>query len=168
MKLVPGSFTKRALLVGLIAGSGILAASSFAMSAGGPAGQESCEARHGQAVHAKWEARRAARLSELKEKLKLTPEQQAAWDAFASASQPGLPHAGADRQAMRGEFEKMNTPQRLDRMLAMSDARRARLLERSQTIKAFYAQLSPEQQAVFDAEAKLYPQGEHRHHRFQS
>lgn len=35
MKLIPGSFTKRALMVSLIAGSGILAASSFAMTAGG-------------------------------------------------------------------------------------------------------------------------------------
>jgi len=166
MKLLPGSFTKRALLVGLIAGSGILAASSFAMSAGGPAGKEGCDARHGQAAHAKWEARRAADLSDLKEKLKLTPAQEAAWNTFASATQPGLRHAGADKQAMRGEAEKLNTPQRLDRMLAMSEARRTRMIERSQAIKAFYAQLSPEQKAVFDAE--FIPQRGHGHHRSQS
>ena len=166
MKWIPGSFTKRALMVGLIAGSGILAASSFAMTAGGPAGKEGCDARHGQAAHAKWEARRAAHLSELKEKLKLTPGQEAAWNTFASATQPGLRHAGAGRQAMRDEAEKLNTPQRLDRMLAMSEARRTRMIERSQAIKAFYAQLSPEQKAVFDAE--FIPQRGHGHHRFQS
>ena len=168
MKLIPGSFTKRALMVGLIAGSGALAVSSFAMPAGDPTGKQGCEAHHGQAAHAKSEARRAAHLSELKEKLKLRPDQEAAWNAFASTTQPGMRRMGADRQAMRGEFEKLNTPQRLDRMLAMSDAHRARMLARSQAIKAFYAQLSPAQQSVFDAEAKFGPRGEPGHHRFQS
>ena len=168
MKLIPGSFTKRALMAGLIAGSGILAVSSFAMPAGGPAGKEGCEARHGQADHAKWEARRAAHLTELKEKLKLRPDQEAAWNTYTSATQPGVRQAGADRQAMRGEFEKLNTPQRLDRMQAMSEVRRTRMLERTQAIKAFYAQLSPAQQSVFDAEAKFGPRGEPGHHRFQS
>lgn len=166
MKLIPGSFTKRVLMVGLIAGSGILAASSFAMTAGGPAGKDGCEAFHGQEAHAKWEARRAEHLSELKEKLKLRPDQEVAWNTFASATQPGMRRAGADRQAMRGEFEKLNTPQRLDRMLAMSELRRTRMLERTQAIKAFYAQLSPAQQSVFDAE--FHAQRGAGHHRFQS
>lgn len=161
MKLIQGSFTKRALIVGLIAGSGILAASSFAMTAGDPAGKEGCEARHGQQRHAKGEGFRADRLSGLKEKLKLKSEQEAAWNAFASSAQPGMHRVGADRQAMRGEFEKLNTPQRLDKMLAMSDMRRTKMLERAQVIKAFYAQLTPEQQSVFDAEAKP---GHHRGH----
>jgi len=166
MKLIPGSFTKRALLVGLVAGSGILAASTFAMTDGGGAGKEGCEARHGQAIHAKWEARRAAHLSELKEKLKLSPGQEAAWTTFASGTQPGVRPMGGDRQAMRAEFDKLTTPQRLDRMIAMSEMRRTRMLERSQAIKAFYAELSPEQQKVFDAEFRL--QGGHDRHRFHS
>lgn len=168
MKLIQGSLAKRALIAGLIAGGGILAASSFAMPAGGPANKAGCEARHGHAAHAKWEARRAAHLSELKEKLKLQPGQEAAWNAFASATEPGKRHAGGDRQAMRGEFEKLNTPQRLDRMLALSEAHRTRMLERTQAIKAFYAQLSPEQQGVFDAEAKIIHQPGQGRHRFQS
>ncbi|MHB1084611.1 MAG: Spy/CpxP family protein refolding chaperone [Thiobacillus sp.] len=162
MKLIQGSFTKRALIVGLIAGSGILAASSFAMSAGGPEGKTGCEARHGQQHHAKGKGFRAERLSGLKEKLKLKPEQEAAWNAFTRSAQPGMHRVGADRQAMRGEFEKLNTPQRLDKMLAMSDMRRTKMLERAQVIKAFYAQLTPEQQSVFDAEAK--PGRHHRGH----
>ena len=166
MKLIPGSLTKRALMVGLIAGSGILAASTFAMTGGGTAGKEGCEARHGQAIHAKWEARRAAHLSELKEKLKLSPGQEAAWTSFASAAQPGMHPMRGDRQAMRAEFDKLNTPQRLDRMLALSETRQAKMLERSQAIKAFYAQLNPEQQKVFDAEFRL--QREHGGHHFQS
>lgn len=161
MKMIQGLFTKRALMVGLIAGSGILAASSFAMPAGGPESKAGCEARHGQQAPGKWEEQRAKRLSELKEKLKLAPGQETAWNVFASASQPGMRQMGGDKQAMRGEFAKLNTPQRLDKMLAMSELRRARMVEHSQATKAFYAQLTPAQQGVFDAE--VMP-GRHRGH----
>jgi protein CpxP len=161
MKLIPGSFTKHALMVGLIAGSGILAASSFAMPAGGAEGKAGCEARYGQKGHGNWEEQRAKHLSGLKEKLKLSPEQEAAWNVFASTSQPEMRRMGGDRQAMRGELATLNTPQRLDKMLAMSELRRARMLERSQATKAFYAQLTPAQQGVFDAEAMP---GRHRGH----
>jgi hypothetical protein len=164
MKSIRTSLTKRALMVGLIAGSGILAASSFAMSTGDTAGKPGCEARHGQKDPAKWEARRAERLAGLKAKLKLAPEQEAAWNAFASASQPGMHRMGGDRQAMRDEFARLSTPERLDRMQAMAEMRRVKMAERTEAIKAFYAQLTPEQQKVFDAEAMT---GRHRgqHHR---
>jgi len=167
MKLTQGSFAKRALIAGLIAGSGILAASSFAMPAGGPASKDGCEARHGQEAHGNREENRARHLSGLKENLKLTPAQEAAWNAFASAGQPGM-HQGADRQAMRDEFKKLNTPQRLDKMLAMSELRHGRMVERSQVTKAFYAQLTPEQQAVFDAETTSDRHRGHGRHRHQS
>lgn len=167
MKLIPGSFAKRALVAGLIVGSGVLAASSFAMSAGSPTGKAGCEARYSQKIHAKWEARRAAHLSALKEKLKLDPGQEAAWATFSQATQPGMRHAG-DQQTMRSGFDNLTTPQRLDRMQAVSDTRRARMLERNQAIKAFYTQLNPEQQKVFDAEAMFNPQRAHGHYRGQS
>ncbi len=166
MKSIQGLFAKRALMVALIAGSGILGASAFAMTAAGPGSKWDCEARHGQQFHARWEAHRAAHLSALKEKLKLKPEQEAAWTTFASASQPGEHPMGMDRQAMRGEFAKLTTPQRLDKMLDMADQRHAKMAERAQAIKTFYAQLTPEQQRVFDAEAMpgRHGGGHHRHH----
>jgi len=167
MKLIPTSLTKRALMVALIAGGGILAASSFAMSDGKPAGKAGCEARHGQQVHAKGEARRAEHLSGLKEKLKLAPGQETAWNAFASVSQTGMHRMSGERQAMRAEFDKLSTPQRLDRVLAMSEVHRARMIERAAATKAFYAQLTPEQQKVFDAEA-LPDRRRGQHHRHHS
>jgi protein CpxP len=167
MKSIQGSFAKRALMVGLIAGSGILAASSFAMPAGGAEGKTGCQAGQGQKVDGNWQEQRAKRLSGLKEKLNLTPAQEAAWGAFAGAAQPGM-RQGVDRQAMRAEFAKLNTPQRLDRMQAMSEQRRARMIERSQATKAFYAQLTPAQQGVFDAEAMPGSHRGHGHHRHQS
>jgi protein CpxP len=168
MKLTQGSFTKRALMAALIAGSGLMAASSYAMPAEDPGSNGGCAMKHGQKAHAKQGGHRARHLSELKGKLKLEPGQEAAWNAFSHAGQPGMRHMGGDRKAQRGEFAKLNTPQRLDKMLAMSDARRAKMLERTQATKAFYAQLSPAQQSVFDAEAMPNRHWGHRHHREQS
>lgn len=54
---------------------------------------------------------------------------------------------------------------RLDRMQAMAEVRRARMAERAAAIKAFYAQLTPEQQKVFDAEGlPAAHRGHHRRH----
>lgn len=162
MRNIPTSFGKHALMVALLAGSGILVASSFAMPGAGPAsGQPGCAARGGEQFQSRRQAFHAQRLAGLKDKLKLKPEQEAAWQAFASASQPV--GKGMDRQAMRDEFGKLNAPQRMDRMLVLTDQRRARLVQRAETVKQFYAQLNPEQQSVFDREAMLFRHGKHRH-----
>ncbi len=157
------SFAKRAVLVGLLASSGILAASAYATADRESSGKPGREARHAMKAN-QWEAHHAERMAGLKDKLKLAPEQEAAWNTFAEGSHPGPRHMGADREAMRSEFEKLNTPQRLDRMLAVSEVRRARMAERVAATKAFYAQLSPDQQRVFDAEALPERHRGHRHH----
>lgn len=148
---------RHALWAGLVAGSGLLAAAAFAMPGAtpgaSPGGKAGCEMRQGQAQQGKREAFRARHLAGLKEKLQLQPSQEAAWNAFVQAGQPGPRLAKADREARHEEFQKLSTPERLDHMLAMSDLRRAKMVERAAAVKAFYAQLTPEQQKVFDAEA---------------
>lgn len=153
---------KRVVLAGLIAGGGVLAVSAYAVSGNDPADKPRCA--YGQKGEAGWEAKRAQHMAALKEKLKLAPGQEAAWSKFADASQPGRGKPGMDRKAMRDEFDKLSTPERLDRMQAMSEMRRARMAERAEAIRAFYAQLNPEQQKVFDAEAMPFRhRGHHRH-----
>lgn len=154
--------TKRALLVGLIAGGGVLAASAYAMNDATVDGKPGCEMRHGQAMQARMVERQDKRMADLKEKLKLAPAQAAAWQAFSDAEKPKLQAPGVDRQAMREAYAKMNTPQRLDAMLEKADTRRAQMVARAAVVKTFYAQLTPEQQAVFDAEAMPNP-GHDRH-----
>ncbi len=162
MKSNQGVFAKRVLLAGLIAGSGMLGVSAFAMPEGGAAAKPGCESRQG---HANREAQRAERMSALKAKLQLAPTQEAAWNAFVGAGQSGMKHAGGDRKAMHAEFAKLSTPERLERMQAMSDMRRAKMAERAEAIKAFYTQLTPVQQKVFDAEVMTKRQrGHHGHH----
>lgn len=162
MKSIQSSFSMPVLLVALLAGGGILAATAHALPAGGPDGKPGCEARQWPGPQAR-ETRHAQHLATLKEKLKLAPGQQAAWDAFAAAMQPDMRPAGADRQAMHAEFDKLGTVERTERMTALAETRHARMTERAAAVKAFYAQLTLEQQKVFDAEAM--PQHPHRGHR---
>lgn len=158
--------TKRVVLAALIAGSGVLAASAFAMN-GAADGKPGCEMRHGQAMQAKMGESRDARMAALKEKLKLAPTQTVAWQTFTDANK-AQPHPQvADRKAMREAYAKMNTPQRVDAMLARANTRHAHQVARANAVKALYAQLTPAQQAVFDSEAMALlgrGMGGHGHH----
>ncbi len=156
-------FVQSALLLALV-GGGALGASAWAMNADRGDGKPGCAARHGEAVQEKWEARREARLDDLKEKLKLAPSQEAAWQAFTQSAKPGPMMQNGDREAMRASFARMSAPERMDAMLQKADLRRAHMAARADAVKAFYAQLTPEQQAVFDAESMPRDGRGHGHH----
>ena len=98
------------------------------------------------------QAHRAERLAALKEKLKLTPAQEGAWNSFTAAQQPPA-RPGGGREAERAEFAQLTTPQRLDRMQARQAERSAMFAKRADATRSFYAALSPEQQKTFDAES---------------
>ena len=110
--------------------------------------------------------RRAKHLAELKTKLKIDASQESAWSTFTSAIQPPAPPAQRpDRAAMRAEFEKMTTPQRLDRMQARQSERAARFAQRADATRSFYAALTPAQQKTFDVEGMRFgPRGAHGEH----
>lgn len=167
MKSISRTFTQRAVLVALLAGGGVLAASAYAVSTAPTDGTPRCEAQAGKAGHGGFAAKRAAHLATLKYKLKLAPDQEAAWSAFAESAQPGPRHGGMERGAMRERLAQLSTPERLDRMQAMAGQRQARMAQRAEAVKVFYAQLTPEQQRVFDAEAlpQRHSHTFHRHHR---
>jgi len=93
-------------------------------------------------------ARHDARLAFLKEQLKITSDQQAAWDAYATqvkaqattmesfrAQAPGADLTPAERLEQRANFAKL----RAEQAAAMSTA-----------VKDLYAALTPEQQAIAD------------------
>ena len=130
MKSKQGSYTRRALLAGLIATSGILAASAYAVSVTTEDDKPRYEARQLHQGEAGRDDRRAAHLAGLKQKLGLSAEQEAAWNTFAAATQYGARRSGMERGAMRGDFDKLSTPGRFDRMLAMSELRSTHLVKR--------------------------------------
>ncbi|MET0327641.1 MAG: Spy/CpxP family protein refolding chaperone, partial [Luteimonas sp.] len=100
--------------------------------------------------------RRAKHLADLKSKLRLDASQQGAWSTFTTAIQPPPKGERPDRAAMRAEFEKLTTPQRLDRMQARQAERTALATRRADATRTFYASLRPEQQKTFDAESMRF------------
>ena len=88
-------------------------------------------------------------LADLREKLKLSSGQSAAWQVFAQHLQSPVPvFPRPDPLAM----EKLSTPERLDQMLSRKAQRDAVMQKRVEITKNFYADLNPDQKKIFDAE----------------
>ncbi|MDP1565382.1 MAG: Spy/CpxP family protein refolding chaperone [Polaromonas sp.] len=113
---------------------------------------------HGKNRHdpAQMQARVATHQAELKAKLKLTPAQEGAWTAFTASMQPPVSGARPDRAAMKAEFDKLTTPERIDKMRALRAQRmtemNAAMDKRGDATKTFYSALSADQQKVFDSQ----------------
>jgi protein CpxP len=98
--------------------------------------------------------RHEKRLAALKTQLQLTPAQEGAWQAFEQAHRPpSKPLTTApDREALG----QLKTPERIEAMQqhaeAHHNAMQAQMKQVGDATRAFYAQLTPEQQKIFDAE----------------
>lgn len=174
------SLRKHLLAAGLVAafGAGAIAQTPPSPPAGGVSVQVSPHAGEHTEHHQQRQARKAQRMQErlamrlayLKERLQITPAQEGAWAAFTAGIQPQRVQG-----ASRAEFRGMTTPQRIDHMAALRDARTTILERRGEAAKAFYAQLSAPQRQVFDEMSlrllgggqggKRGGPGHHRHHR---
>ena len=103
---------------------------------------------------AKSAERMAKRQAALHDKLNLSPAQEAAWKTFTDKLQATAP--------VRNETAPdatMSAPERADRMVAALQTAQQKAVVRAQTVKEFYAVLSPQQQKVFDSEFH----GRHHH-----
>jgi protein CpxP len=136
---------------------------------GGPARQERMERFDPARMQQHMQARMAKRMARLKETLQIAPAQEGAWTAWTASMQPPANWKRPDR----AEFERLTTPQRIDRMHALRAERMARMDQRAEATKTFYAALNPTQQRVFDLETARHGQrggheggrwGHHRHH----
>lgn len=100
---------------------------------------------HDAARAAAW---REKHLAALHDKLKLTPEQEAAWQAYAGKT----PSPQASRPDWRS-LASLPAPERMDRILSFMKEREARLAEHAAALKALYRILTPAQQKIFDAQS---------------
>jgi len=107
--------------------------------------------------------RRAQHLEALKTSLKLKPEQESQWMAFAGSMKPHSP----ERQHMAmADMDKLSTPERIDKMMALKTQRDAEMQKRGDATKTFYATLSDEQKKTFDQHtAKFMHRMAEGHHR---
>lgn len=99
---------------------------------------------------AKMEALIAKRSAELKAKLKITAQQESAWNTFTTAMKP--PARETLPRLDRAELDKLTTPERIDKMRSLRNQQLAAMDQRDDATKAFYAALNPEQQKIFDSE----------------
>lgn len=144
------------------AGASAMAQAAPAAPVVGPAGMRAGmqgDRMMGHRDPAKMQAWMAKRQADLKGKLKITPAQEGAWTAFTAAMQP--PARGARlTPEQRAEFDKLSTPERIDKMRALRTQRMAErsaaMDQRGEATKTFYAALTPEQQKTFDAEHKKF------------
>lgn len=149
------------LLVGIMAATGLAATAqtrepaALATSAA-PSKDASYAGKHmGRHDLAKIQAHRARRQAGLKAKLQITPAQEAAWASF-TASMQGPAHGTRPTPEQRAEFDKLNTPERIDKMRVLRTQRMAErsafMDKRDEAVKTFYAALDAEQKKVFDSQ----------------
>ena len=141
------------VLTGLLATAGI--GSAIAQTTPAPAPQTAPSANPqggpgGRMDPARREARMQKHFAEMKAKLRITAEQEGNWNTFVASMRP--PEGGMKGQRPdRAEFARLTTPQRIDKMREMRARHQAESDRRGESIKAFYATLTPAQQQTFDA-----------------
>jgi Spy/CpxP family protein refolding chaperone len=110
------------------------------------------------------QTRMAERLAEFKLKLKVTPAQESAWMTFTDAIKPA---PRAPMATSHAELSKLPTPERLDRMRALRTehmaAMTARMDQRAEATKTFYAVLNADQKKVFDEQFSRFAGGHGGH-----
>lgn len=152
---------KHMVVSGLLAGMGaaVMAQPAPVAPANAPIAQPS-ERRATMPRHdpAKMQAKLAERQAALKSTLKITADQEPAWNAFTASFQyPSRDGARPDRDALRS----MTTPERIQHMRARQAERQAKMDRRADATLRLYAALTPEQQKLFDARSG--PRGDHGH-----
>ena len=146
---------KNKFFIGLAAVAMTAASSVYAQNSA-PSSNPATENMRGKGMnHAKMaekmKAGMAQHLAEMHDKLKLSAAQEPAWKTFTTAIAPGAMPAHPDRAAM----EKMTAPERMEKTLALSKERLAKMESRLAALKTFYAVLTPEQKNVVDASHSL-------------
>jgi len=87
-------------------------------------------------------------LGELKAKLKLTQDQQPAWQTFSDQANDQAKHMMSMQGQMKDKAQTM--PERMAQMADMMKDRAQNMSKMADNVKTFYATLTPEQQAAFD------------------
>ena len=102
-------------------------------------------------MRAHMHARAAAKAKALHDILNITPDQEAAFQAFIGAMKPPPGHGPMDAHHHHDDMDAMTTPERLDKMAARMAEHQAAFQLRADAIRHFYAMLNPAQQRAFDA-----------------
>jgi Spy/CpxP family protein refolding chaperone len=89
------------------------------------------------------------RLADLKGELKITPDQEAVWAAYAEKIRSNV-KAIKDRMDAAMHDQPQTAPERFDRHIELMRARLASFENMDEALKQLYAALTPEQKAAAD------------------
>lgn len=121
----------------LVLATPLLCAAQISPSAGAP------EAAPGPALAAAPSARTLDAIDQLREKLKITPAQQAGWDAYVARLDAYTQQFYRERPALPSQDEP--APQQITRLVMNHQNRLSGLEDIEQAAKALYAQLDADQ-----------------------
>jgi uncharacterized protein YdiU (UPF0061 family) len=97
-------------------------------------------------------------LDSLHGSLKLSSSQEGAWQALKNAYASD-PQEMSQRRAAMDTMRTLGAPQRVDLSIKLMKDDLESLQRRGEALKAFYATLSPQQQAIFDRDTLPGPPG---------
>lgn len=144
-KIVAGVLATSALAFGI-------AAQAQMPGAGGPGGA-GCDAMGPKGQQGKMmgdpAARVEQRLTQMKSALKITPQQEPLWQAYAEKMKA---EAGQGMKAMRDQAQQQaqTAPERMAQMMTMMRERMTAMESMSDSFKRLYDSLSAEQKAIAD------------------
>ena len=136
------------------AGLQVMAQNAPAPAAGPAQKQEQMQQRH--------QDRMQKRMGDLKAKLALRADQEAAWSQWQADLQSGMQQR---RQHDHKAIEKLSTPERIERMQAAHAERGQHMQKMAQSTKQFYAKLDTAQQKTFDEQSARHMRGMKEHGR---
>ncbi len=98
-------------------------------------------------------------LRQLKSALKITPEQEPVWQAYADRVAAQIKSMANDHEHIyHEEFNKsMTTPERMEKMAANMKARAQDMSNMAVSTKTLYDKLTPEQRTTFDTIQRMKP-----------
>lgn len=99
------------------------------------------------------------RLARQKEQLKITPNQEAAWQTYSDTMKQTMQRKGVKRGDTAKE--QLSAPERMNRQIERMKQRLASMEVMATAMQNLYAQLSPEQRVIADQQAARF-QRKHR------
>ncbi len=101
-----------------------------------------------------WKAEYHRHRAALHDQLGLNAEQEKAWLAYIAIADK---NRDLRKPIPRADLEKMTAPERMQTMIDRMKTNESELAKQLVVLKAFYAQLTPEQQQIFDQETMKHP-----------
>jgi Spy/CpxP family protein refolding chaperone len=146
----------------------LLGVTALSMGVAAAGAQAQAQAPEGHAGHGATMEQHRARMAEnlakrqakLHDALKLNSSQEPAWTAFVNATKP---EPMADRED-RAQWKTLSAPARMEKMIALSKERTARMESHLAALNTFYAVLTPEQKKIFDEHTMQAMSGMHGWH----